>query len=117
MLVKYAEGFRAGGWGLPGRLDFAARIAGRCGRHAGDTGVTDIYLSSCAPLAGVDRYPGSRVVTIAFTALVRQEDYVLIAGAATSAVHWRPVSDCPDLALDHSEIFARAAQPTPSTAP
>lgn len=108
LLVKYAEGFRAGGWDLPGdwilqheSLDAAAmRVLSSL------TGVTDIYLEQLRAFGNVDRYPGSRVVTIAFTALVRQEDYVLIAGAAASAVHWRPVSDCPDLALDHSEIFA-----------
>lgn len=108
LLVKYAEGFRAGGWGLPGdwileheALDTAAMRVLRS-----LTGVTNIYLEQLRAFGSVDRYPGSRVVTVAFTALVKQEYYVLMAGAAASAVHWCPVDACPDLALDHSEIFA-----------
>ncbi|MEY4589709.1 MAG: hypothetical protein RL497_1785 [Pseudomonadota bacterium] len=112
LLVKYAEGFRAGGWGLPGDwimehecLDAAAMRVLRS-----LTGVTNIYLEQLRAFGSVNRYPGSRVITVAFTALVRQEYYVLMAGAAASAVHWCPVEDCPELALDHSEIFAEGTQ-------
>lgn len=108
LLVQHGEGIREGYWGLPGGwirsnedLDAAAY------RLLHDlTGLENIYLEQLKAFGRADRYPGKRVVTVAYYALVQPEHYHLVAGFTASDVRWEVVSECKDLIYDHDEILA-----------
>jgi hypothetical protein len=53
----------------------------------------------------VNRFPGKRVVTVAYFALVNQEDYHVVAGFTASDVRWRTLKEARGLIYDHDEIL------------
>lgn len=107
LLVKHAEGISKGRWALPGGWiqykesvnDAAKRILKSL------TGISDIYLEQWSVFGDVDRYPGKRVVTIAYYALVNEEHYSLIPGFTASDVQWHNIHQAPDLPYDHKQIL------------
>lgn len=106
---KYAPD--AGMWAIPGgfvhlseSLDDAARRELR-----EETGVTDVYLEQLYTFGAPDRDPRTRVITVAYFALVPfpavalpdpQED--------AAAAAWFSMSQLPPLAFDHPEILEYA---------
>ena len=69
-------------WALPGgflKMDETAD-QGALRELQEETGVKDIYIEQLQAFTAVDRDPRERVLTIAFLAFVRQENYELIAG-------------------------------------
>lgn len=108
LLVQHGEGIREGCWGLPGGwvrenedLNAAAY------RLLHDlTGLEDVYLEQLKAFGRADRYPGKRVVTVAYYALIQPEHYHLVAGFTASDVRWEVVSQCNGLIYDHDEILA-----------
>ncbi len=58
--------------------------------------------------SAVDRDPRERVVTVVFMALVRPEDYQLVAGDDASNALWFDERYLPPLAFDHAEIIREA---------
>ena len=95
-----------GKWALPGgfvRIDETLE-EGALRELREETGVMDIYIEQLQAFSRVDRDPRERVVTVAFLAFVRQEDYEVIAGDDAAKAQWFPVDMLPDLAFDHSGI-------------
>lgn len=106
---KYAPD--AGMWAIPGgfvhlseSLDDAARRELR-----EETGVTDVYLEQLYTFGAPDRDPRTRVITVAYFALVPfptvtlpdpQED--------AAAAAWFSMNQLPPLAFDHQEILEYA---------
>lgn len=70
-----------------------------------ETGVHDIYIEQLQAFTGVERDPRERVLTIAFLAFVRQDDYEVIGGDDAAEARWFPVDELPSLAFDHAEIM------------
>ena len=107
LLVKHAEGISKGKWALPGGWiqynesvnDAAKRILKSL------TGISTIYLEQLNVFGDVDRYPGKRVVTLAFYALVNEENYSLIPGFTASDVQWFSIHKIPELPYDHAAIL------------
>ena len=107
LLIKHAEGIRKGKWGLPGgwvrydeSLDHAAY------RLLNDlTGVKNIYLEQLKAFGDPARYPGQRVITIAYYALVKADNYQILPGFTASDAHWFDVNAFPPLIYDHEEVF------------
>lgn len=100
-------------WALPGGSigqqdltleDAAAR------ELAEQTNVKDVYLEQLYTFGDRGRDPRTRVVTIAYLALIRQEGLELRASNKASGVAWWPVNDLPELAFDHARIIAYAHQ-------
>jgi len=112
LCVKYAIGPHAGHWALPGGwLHNAESIDESAARHLRDlTGLEDIYMEQLQAFGSVDRVPDSRIVTIAYYALVRPEDYELIIGYTTTDVQWRDVDNTAGLIFDHDKILKCALQ-------
>lgn len=75
-----------------------------------ETGVRDIYIEQLQAFTGVDRDPRERVLTIAFLAFVRQDDYEVIGGDDAAEARWFPVDELPSLAFDHAEIMRVALE-------
>lgn len=107
LLVQHGEGISKGKWALPGGWirykesidDSAARILNEL------TGVSNIYLDQLKAFGDVSRYPTKRVITIAYYALVKPEDYTLHPGFTAADAQWFKVSEVPALPYDHQQIL------------
>ncbi len=107
-LIQHADGPASGLWGLPGdwiqeheSLEDAAIRTLRT-----RTGIDDLYLEQLHTFSSIDRYPNQRVITTAYYALVRPQDYSAVAGAHELDARWFSVRSMPDLMYDHSQICA-----------
>jgi len=74
-----------------------------------ETGVDKVYLEQLYTFGDPKRDPRGRVVTVAYYALVPQ-DQTLQAGTDASDAAWFPVTDLPPLAFDHRRIAEYAHQ-------
>jgi len=108
-LIQHASGPAKGHWGLPGDWikdgESLADAAIRTLRSR--IGIKDIFLEQLHTFSALDRYPGERVITTAYYALVRPEDYKTIAGVHELDARWFAVNDVPELMYDHQEILTR----------
>ena len=112
LLVQHGEGISKGKWALPGGWirynegtdEAATRILQAL------TGVSNVYLEQLRVFGDVERYPTKRVITIAYYALVKPEDYTLQAGFTAADAQWFKVNDVPDLPYDHSKILKEGLQ-------
>jgi 8-oxo-dGTP diphosphatase len=75
-----------------------------------ETNVANVYLEQLYTFGDKGRDPRARVVTVAYLALLRQEELELRASADASGVAWWPLNDLPTLAFDHSDIISYAYQ-------
>jgi len=110
LLVKRANEPFKGKWAIPGgfiRLsenldDAALRILKE------KTNVQNIYLEQLYTFGDPKRHPNSRVITVAYFALIRSDDIELSFdkdAEAIVSVEWHPVYNLPPLAFDHKEII------------
>lgn len=107
LLVQHGEGISKGKWALPGGWikymesidDSAARILNEL------TGVSKIYLEQLKAFGDVSRYPTKRVITIAYYALVKPENYTLHPGFTAADAQWFRISEVPPLLYDHQQIL------------
>lgn len=109
LLVKHGEGISKGEWALPGGwiqynegLDSAAyRILSAL------TGIQEIFLKQLQAFGEVNRYPNKRVITVAYYALVKPEEYKIIPGFTASDAQWFKLDQVPPLPYDHNEILSQ----------
>lgn len=100
-------------WALPGGFlddddDTLDQAAAR--ELLEETNVGDVYLEQLYTFGKKGRDPRGRTVTVAYLALLRQEELELKASSDARGVAWWRVNDLPDLAFDHAEIIAYARQ-------
>jgi hypothetical protein len=107
LLVQHGEGISKGQWALPGGfIKYNEGIDEAAARILNDlTGVSNIYLEQLEAFGNVSRYPTKRVITIAYYALVKPEDYTLQAGFTAADAKWFKVSNIPTLPYDHTKIL------------
>ncbi len=101
-----------GSWALPGgflKMDETAEQGALRELHE-ETSVKDIFIEQIGAFSTVNRDPRERVITIAFMAFVRQDDYDVIGGDDAVRAEWFPISNLPKLAFDHNEIITKALQ-------
>ena len=87
------------------------------------TGLEGVYLHQCGAfgdpnrvrdvkdLAWLQSYrenPQARVITVAYFALLKSEDFNPHASSFAERVFWQPVYQVPELAFDHNAIFSQA---------
>ncbi len=110
LLVQHGEGISKGKWALPGGwIRYNESIDAAANRILKDlTGVSNIYLEQLRAFGETNRYPDKRVITIAYYALVKPEDYTLHAGFTAADARWFKLSDIPTLPYDHSSILKAA---------
>jgi 8-oxo-dGTP diphosphatase len=108
LLIKHGEGISKGKWALPGGwIQYNESVDDAASRLLNSlTGVSNIYLEQLKCFGAVERYPGKRVITIAFFALVNADNYSLHPGFTASDAKWFNVQEVPDLPYDHNEILA-----------
>lgn len=107
LLVQHAEGISKGKWALPGGwIRYNESIDHAAHRILKDlTGVSNIYLEQLRAFGDTERYPNKRVITIAYFALVKPEEYTLHAGFTASDAKWFKASEVPALPYDHTRIL------------
>jgi 8-oxo-dGTP diphosphatase len=112
LLVQHAEGISKGKWALPGGwIKYGEGIDDAATRILDDlTGVSHIYLEQLKAFGDVERYPTKRVITIAYYALVKPENYMLTPGFTAADAQWFKISEIPPLPYDHQKILTDALQ-------
>jgi 8-oxo-dGTP diphosphatase len=107
LLIKHGEGISKGRWALPGgwiryneSIDVAANRL-----LTSLTGVSNIFLEPLRAFGEVDRYPGKRVITLAYYALINADNYSLSAGFTASDAKWFKIHEVPKLPYDHNKIL------------
>ncbi len=71
------------------------------------TGLTSIYMKQSYCYGDIERDPGDRVISIAYSALISIRD---IDGdiAVMNGVHWRSLNRLPELIFDHKAMVKKA---------
>jgi 8-oxo-dGTP diphosphatase len=107
LLIKHGEGISKGRWALPGGWirynesidDAASRLLTSL------TGVSNIFLEQLQAFGEVNRYPGKRVITLAYYALINAGNYSLSPGFTASDARWFKIHEVPRLPYDHNKIL------------
>lgn len=110
LLTERNESPYSGWWALPGFFvnkyeemeDAVARISYEM------TGLKDIFMEQLAAFAGVKRHPEGRVLTVAYTTLIRFDDVKNKVKPVTDYMRqakWFSISELPELAFDHQDII------------
>lgn len=107
LLVKRRHWPFAGMWAIPGgfvRMDESLEEAA-ARELAEETGVRDVYVEQLYTFGDPDRDPRTRVITVAYFAIVPADAVdEPVAGSDAAETGWFPVDDLPELAFDHGEI-------------
>ena len=108
LLIKRGPGPAEGEWALPGGyIRYSESVDAAAYRILTDlTAVSDIYLEELKTFGEVDRYPGARVITVAYYALVNKEAFFIERGDGVAEVRWFKIHNMPkSMVFDHREIF------------
>ncbi len=70
-----------------------------------ETGVLDVYLEQLYTFGDPGRDPRTRVITVAYFALINSEKLELYASTDAEEVRWYSTKELPSLAFDHSKIM------------
>lgn len=112
MLVKRAEEPFRSDWSLPGGFiklgesldDAAQRVL------VEKTGVSDVYMEQLYTFGKPKRDPRSRVITVAYIALIPWQSLPQPESDKVTDLTWLPVDHLPKLAFDHKEIVNYAVK-------
>jgi 8-oxo-dGTP diphosphatase len=111
LLVKRKRWPFEGCWAIPGgfvNMDESLELAARRELEE-ETGVRDIYLEQLYTFGEPKRDPRTRVISVAYIALVRAEAQTLRVSDESTDVRWFPVAGLPgQLAFDHDHILETA---------
>lgn len=112
LLIKHAEGISKGRWALPGGwIRYNESIDAAANRLLTSlTGVSNIFLEQLHAFGEVTRYPGKRVITLAYFALINADNYSLSAGFTASDAKWFKIHEVPRLPYDHNDILKAGFQ-------
>ncbi|MCA9791510.1 MAG: NUDIX hydrolase [Candidatus Eremiobacteraeota bacterium] len=97
-------------WALPGGFVREAEglEAAAARELLEETGVKDVFLEQLHTFGGLERDPRTRVITVAYYALVPNQRLTPAANADAREARWCSVYHLPELAFDHDLILARA---------
>jgi 8-oxo-dGTP diphosphatase len=112
MLIKRAEMPFSGYWSLPGGFlkvgesleDAALRVLEE------KTGVTDVYLEQLYTFGQPNRDPRTRVITVAYFALIPWKHLNQPESKKIVDLTWQPVDQLHGLAFDHEKILKYAVR-------
>jgi len=97
-------------WALPGgfvRIDESVEAAANRALNE-ETGLRDVFLEQLFTFGDVDRDPSTRVVSVAYFALVNVAGRWCAAGTDAKQAAWFSISDVPQLAFDHRIILDKS---------
>lgn len=109
LLIQMKKAPFEGMWAIPGGLleeETTLTAASRILKT--QTGVTDVFLEQLATFDDVNRDPAGRVVSVAYYALLPDQEIQLKTTDKYADVRWWPVKKLPPLAYDHKELVKEA---------
>lgn len=107
LLVKRKYAPYAGVWAIPGgfvRLD-ESLLEAATRELAEETGVSDVFIEQLYTFGDPGRDPRTRVITIAYFALVPHDAIQHRPSGDAAETAWFSMFDLPDLAFDHAGIL------------
>lgn len=110
LLVRRRNWPFEGMWALPGgfvRMDESLEEAARR-ELSEETGVQDVYLEQLYTFGDLGRDPRTRVITVAYFALISSDHLQLRAATDAADADWFPATRPPPLAFDHADILGYA---------
>ncbi|GAB4110943.1 MAG: NUDIX domain-containing protein [Roseiflexaceae bacterium] len=111
LLVKRRRWPHEGQWAIPGgfiNMDESLEQAARRELEE-ETGVRDIYLEQLYTFGEPKRDPRTRIISVAYFAIIRADRQTLRVSEESTDVRWFPVEALPGrLAFDHDEILETA---------
>ncbi len=114
LLVQRKHWPYAGMWAIPGGfIDMDESLEQAARRElAEETGIDDpdIYLEQLYTFGDPGRDPRTRVITVAYFALISCGNLRLDAASDAAAADWFPADCPPELAFDHADILQYAIQ-------
>ena len=114
LLVQRKHWPHEGMWAIPGGFIAMSESLKEAARRelAEETGVDDpdIYLEQLYTFGNPGRDPRTRVITVAYFALISSDNLQLHADSDAAAAQWFPAADPPSLAFDHADILHYAIQ-------
>lgn len=110
LLIKRKFAPFAGMWAIPGGfVRMAESLEEAAVRElAEETSVTDVYMEQLYTFGKPNRDPRTRVITIAYFALVPHDAIQHRPGDDAAETGWFSMFDLPELAFDHREILEYA---------
>ncbi len=112
LLIKRGiEPFK-GKWALPGGFiqmkETADEGANRILKK--ETNLIGVFMEQLYTFTDIKRDPRERIISIAYFALVKQENYHAQAGDDETSAEWFEIDKLPKLAFDHEKIVSTAIQ-------
>jgi len=107
LLIKRSVEPFANAWAIPGDLVYPTEKLGQAAKRIlmQLTSISDIDLHQAQTFGDPDRHPQGRVITTAYFALIRIDEFQIEASSWAEAVKWVPVHEIEELAFDHSLIL------------
>lgn len=72
------------------------------------TSLSDISLRQVKTFGKVNRHPLGRLITVAYTTLVKITEFNSVATSWAKSMAWHPLKEIPQLAFDHLDILMEA---------
>lgn len=70
-----------------------------------ETGIKDINIEQLHTFSEVKRDPRGRTISVVYYAMVRTENYRVLAGDDANKAHWFKLDEIPALAFDHDQVL------------
>ncbi|MFK8046585.1 MAG: NUDIX domain-containing protein [Crocinitomicaceae bacterium] len=107
LLIKRSVDPFINAWAIPGDLVYQdENLATAAERILTElTSLSDIDLHQAQTFGEPDRHPQGRVITTAYFALIRIDNFEIEASSWAEAVQWVPIHEVKELAFDHNLIL------------
>ncbi len=99
-------------WAIPGDLVYPNENLDNAAQRVLEslTGIREVFMQQIKSFGRVDRHPLGRVVTVAYIALIRIENYDTQPSSWADQTKWHKLDQIEALAFDHDEILEKAIE-------
>jgi 8-oxo-dGTP diphosphatase len=112
LLIEMNKEPFVGKWAVPGGFIGNQEVAEEAAHRVlyDATNVKNLYLEQLKVFDAIDRDPKTRVVSVAYMAIIKKDDISIIANKRYTGIDWFDVDHLPELAYDHQEIIQYALE-------